>query len=151
MTDLHHIHVGWLLDNDMPLVQVATALMAWSGPMQEEDVRRLGQYLDPGRRRRQGRIKGASKINPSEVMRCYFFCLRHKDKCPNPVGTICQGFRFRHRKFKSIRAEYLKKLAGDFRLYLTRANMSPEQAIQTLCESDGIPRDYWDKYIQRIV
>jgi len=146
--DLHHVHLHWLIANDMPLELVAKALVEWSGEMQEEDVRRLGEYLDPGRPRRQGRPK-SKRGKELIIMRHYFRLLQSEQAYPNPVKEICELCGFKSRKFQGIRAEYHKKLAEDFRLYVKQTQMTPEQAIQKLCESEGITRDYWDKNIRR--
>lgn len=147
--DLHHGHLHWLIANDRPLELVAKALVEWSGEMQEEDVRRLGEYLDPGRPRRQGRPKSKrGKFQESIIMLCYFRLLQFEQAYPDPVKEICELCGFKSRTFQGIRAKYHKKLAGDFRLYVNQTQMTPEQAIQGLCERERITRDYWDKNIR---
>jgi len=149
---LLHGQLHWLIANDMPLELVAKALVEWNGEMQEEDVRRLGEYLDPGRPRRQGRPKSKhSEFQESMIMHSYFYLLQFEQAYPDPVKKICELYGFKSRKFQGIRARHHKKLARDFRLYVKQTQRTPEQAIQELCESEGITRDYWDKNIRPLI
>lgn len=163
--DLAHLQLRFLLKNDSPFGEVASALKDWRGEMPQELVQELGEYIRPDRSRIHavGRPKKEqpSTMRDGGVMNLYFALCDEGVETPERV--LCTYYRWAWREDKktgSVRCTEFEQTRSRFNKWRQReasvlfrhlqrhSNASRAEIIDhvRLAEHD-MPTDYFNRYI----
>jgi len=152
--DLKELQLSHLIAEDRPskVGEIAEILRSWSGPMDEQLVRDLGNFLNPDKKSRWGAPqKEHNPFRDDMLMLHYFDVLKHGDS--DPIKTIASAWglkispKGRCKIFEQVRARFNSKVVKEYRLYLDRTRDTPAQIIAFLKDLRGIPDDYWNNNI----
>jgi hypothetical protein len=147
--DLNSHHFIFLIKNDMPIVDVVESLRNRTGPMSEEEVKMLADYLDPGRQRQAGARKKNNRLRDKMVMSMYSYAIEQGEVEPEKMACECYGVK--SKTFQNIRAEFNKKTAQDFWMLLQKTNHHHNDVQKYLERVENMPAGYWDRYIKPLL
>jgi hypothetical protein len=146
LADIANNRVFSLIKKDMPLGDVVEALQNRKGPMSEEEVKLLADYLDPKRQRKVGAPKQNNRMRDKMIMSMYFYAIEQGEVDPEKMACECYGVK--SHTFKNIRTEFNKKNAEDFRMLVQKTNHHHAEIQQYLEEVENMPKGYWERNIK---